>query len=145
MTAQAENQTGPDNWVPTTDTFGMRLAMIRHMKGWNQKEAALACGLPAASWRGWELHDRLPRDVVQVCQRIADITGVDWQWLLAGKASADASPLGGSNSRPLAYNLIPVACENSTSSPRLRAVRDERIARNAAPVYVLRSHERRRA
>lgn len=145
MTAQAENQTGPENWVPTTETFGMRLAMVRHTKGWNAKEAALACGLPAASWREWELRNRAPRDVVQVCQRIADITGVDWQWLLAGKASPEASLLSDLNRRPLAYNLTMETCENSTSSSRLRAVRDERIARNAAPVYVLRSHERRRA
>ena len=36
-------------WVPDMSRFSVRLMLIRHELGWNAKEAALACGLPAQS------------------------------------------------------------------------------------------------
>ena len=77
-------------WVPTADDFGSRLAMVRHRMGWNAKEAALACGLPAASWREWELRGREPRGLAQVAHQIADRTDCDEYWLITGKTT----PLG---------------------------------------------------
>lgn len=71
-------------WVPGTATFGSRLAMLRQIMGWNMKEAALACGIPPASWRQWEIMGSLPRNVVTVSQQIADYTAVDGLWLLTG-------------------------------------------------------------
>jgi hypothetical protein len=48
---------------------------------WNVKEAALACGVPAASWRGWELEGRPPRDYLNAVGKIARRTGCDIVWL----------------------------------------------------------------
>lgn len=72
-------------WVADDSTFGARLALIRQRMGWgNVKEGADACGLPAESWRRWERDGRAPRDVVQIAEKISDVTGCDLGWLLAG-------------------------------------------------------------
>lgn len=71
-------------WVPD-DTFGARLALVRQRFGWNVKEAALACGVPVQSWRGWERDNMRPRDLVSVCRQIADATGASYDWLLDGR------------------------------------------------------------
>lgn len=77
-------QTG---WVPSDQQFAARLALVRNRMGWNAKEAALACGLPAQSWRNWESGKR-PHDYEKVCKAIADRTGADLVWLtLGGKSS----------------------------------------------------------
>jgi hypothetical protein len=72
------------NWVPRVGDFATRLVLIRHEMGWNAKEAALACGIKAQSWREWELLGRRPRDYEAVCRRIAARTGVDLVWLSLG-------------------------------------------------------------
>jgi transcriptional regulator with XRE-family HTH domain len=69
-------------WIPELN-FAARLALVRNNMGWNAKEAALACGLPAQSWRNWESGKR-PQDYETVCQRISARTGVDVDWLLRG-------------------------------------------------------------
>jgi len=51
-----------ETWVPEL-TFGARLALVRHKMGWNIKEAATSCGLPAQSWRGWEVDGREPHRI----------------------------------------------------------------------------------
>jgi hypothetical protein len=72
-------------WVPDDSTFGARLALIRQRMGWgNVKEAAMACGLPVESWRNWERDGAMPRRMVEVASVIADRTGCDLGWLLAG-------------------------------------------------------------
>lgn len=69
-------------WVADDSTFGARLALIRQRMGWgNVKEAALACGVPVASWRNWERDGRLPRDLIQVSGQISRTTGCDQAWL----------------------------------------------------------------
>lgn len=82
-------------WVPTLSTFAARLASVRHEMGWNAKEAALACGLPAASWREWELNGREPRGLQKIVEQISDRTGVDEYWLLTGKGIPDPVPPAG--------------------------------------------------
>lgn len=72
-----------DKWVPEL-TFGARLALVRHRMGWNVKEAAAACGLPAQSWRGWEIAGHLPRRYVEIAKVISTRTGVDYHWLVFG-------------------------------------------------------------
>jgi len=74
----------PQNWVPETDSFAVRLVLIRNRMKWNAKEAALACGLPAQSWREWELSSRRPRDYEGVCKQIAARTQCDLIWLMTG-------------------------------------------------------------
>lgn len=73
------------DWVPDLSTFASRLAAIRHQMGWNIKEAALACGIKPQSWRGWELGGHRPREYPELCQLIADRTGVDYVWLMTGQ------------------------------------------------------------
>jgi len=110
-------------FVPRTNSFGARLALIRWQMGWNMKEAALACGFSQQSWRGWELQGHDPRGFAEVAERIADRTGVDEYWILTGKESAGPSdPDGGelhpkskavSNHEPLDYKVGVSAEEES--------------------------------
>ncbi|WP_148310176.1 helix-turn-helix domain-containing protein, partial [Nocardia otitidiscaviarum] len=81
---QAHATTSGAPWVPQLDTFGARLAVLRHKMGWNAKEAAAACGFAQASWRDWEINGRLPRDLPGVCQQIENATGVHHVWLMTG-------------------------------------------------------------
>ena len=71
-----------EQWVPEM-TFPARLALVRNRMGWNAKEAAFACGLPAQSWRNWEAGIR-PRDLVEVAKQIAEHTGCSAAWLAMG-------------------------------------------------------------
>lgn len=91
----------PDNWKPDTSNFGARLALLRWRLNFNQKEAALACGLPAASWRGWELDGTTPRDIVAVARQISERTRCDYLWLLLGDQGAGA-PSAPATERPAA-------------------------------------------
>ena len=70
-------------WIPTTDTFGARLALVRNAMGWNMKEAADECGINPTSWGNWEQGSR-PRDLLKAVTDIAHKTGVDREWLLWG-------------------------------------------------------------
>lgn len=81
MTTTASVQHQP---APTLETFGARLALIRWYMQWNQKEAALACGLPQNSWREWE-QGRSPRNLVQVAGKVHAATGIDEYWIIAGR------------------------------------------------------------
>ena len=79
-------------WVATDETFGARLALVRQRMGWgNVKEAALACGIPVQSWRGWERDGRQPRDYLETCRKIADETGCDLLWLTGLERPAPVS------------------------------------------------------
>ena len=76
------NDSSGKEWVPV-DTFGARLALIRQRMQWNVKEAAEACGLVDQSWRNWE-DGMSPRKVHDVARQIAERTGCDYTWLVAG-------------------------------------------------------------
>ena len=80
-----------ETWVPPL-TFAAKLALIRHSKGWNLKQAALACGFPPQSWRGWEIQGRLPHDIRAVARRIELRTGLTKGWLLADEVLIDQEP-----------------------------------------------------
>lgn len=71
-----------EEWIPT-DSFGARLALIRQAKGWNVKEAAEACGLNDQSWRNWEAGGGVQK-MDRVALKIAEATGCNYVWLLAG-------------------------------------------------------------
>jgi hypothetical protein len=66
------------------DRFGVRIAIIRAMRGWNYTEAGQACDIRAENWRLWEKTDRKPQDYEDVCRRIADGSGFDEMWLSVG-------------------------------------------------------------
>lgn len=115
MTASITDKTV--SWVPSDDTFGMRISMVRHRMDWNSKEAAIACGFSPGAWREWEVFERQPRNLVEVAERIAERTGVDHYWLLTGRSQGDHPtapacgrvPAGwaprGSNPEPTDYPL----------------------------------------
>jgi hypothetical protein len=86
-------------WVPATDTFGVRLVLVRHQMGWNAKQAAVACGVKPQSWREWEMFRRHPRDYEAVCRQIAARTGCDLVWLMCGQVPS------GAPSRDRTYDL----------------------------------------
>lgn len=101
MTADATTTRDHTPWVPTDQSLPMRLAMVRAILGWNMREAALACRVTPTSWRDWEQHGRLPRDLVGTMRRVSERTGVDLVWLLTG--TPDPSARRDSNPRPEDY------------------------------------------
>lgn len=82
-------------WTPTDADFGSRLALVRHRMGWNVKEAARECGLPAATWRLWEVEGALPRNILTIAMAIATRTGCDYLWLVHGPDRGGARPTTG--------------------------------------------------
>jgi len=56
--------------------------MIRNARGWNIREAALACGIGPQSWRNWEIGGRLPREYPAICARISAAADISLPWLL---------------------------------------------------------------
>ncbi len=84
MTMTEEVIATPEPWVPSDETFGARLALIRnHLGGWNVSKTATLCAVDAQSWRSWEAGHH-PRDYPAVCRRIADSTGCSLNWLMLG-------------------------------------------------------------
>ena len=72
-------------WVPDIEgDFGARLALVRQHHGWNIKKAAVECGLDPVSWLYWETKGRTPRHYRAVCMQIADRSGCQFDWLVAG-------------------------------------------------------------
>ena len=104
--------------VPTLETFGARLAIIRWSKGWNIKEAALACRQPEASWREWE-SGRNPRKLVEIASAISEATGYSDYWIMTGR-EVDPAPGGGSVIHLTSGHARTGVCD--TPTPRLRAV-----------------------
>lgn len=84
-TATEETPKTPAPWIPDDTDFGARLALVRWRMGWNIKEAAAACGVPAASWRLWELGGAQPRKLMVVGRQISSRTGVNLAWLVDGR------------------------------------------------------------
>ncbi len=82
---QAPEQSTAKGWMPDDSTFGARLALVRQRMQWgNVREAAVACGIPAESWRTWERDGVVPRRIVEMSSLIANRTGCDYDWLLSG-------------------------------------------------------------
>lgn len=105
---QAEN--------PSLDSFGARLAIIRWAMGWNFKEAGLACRLPQASWREWELAGRIPRNLVEIAAAISEATGFDDYWIMTGH---DHKQGGGPDGQPLGPSHDPNGgLPETTKNPR---------------------------
>ncbi|MEX1078923.1 MAG: helix-turn-helix domain-containing protein [Homoserinimonas sp.] len=76
--------TSTKSWVPDTESFGARLALVRWKMGWNLKEASAECELSANSWSQWE-EGAMPRNYPQAVMSISARTGVDLYWLMTGK------------------------------------------------------------
>jgi transcriptional regulator with XRE-family HTH domain len=66
------------------DTFGHRLMLVRaHCGHIPVREAADRCGLNYGSWSNWE-RGKMPRDLLEVVEAIAQGLGIDEEWLLRG-------------------------------------------------------------
>lgn len=86
MTAHPEGQDARPQAPPRrpADTFSNRLLLTRALAGHlSIREAADQTGLNREAWRDWE-RGRRPRDILDVCRRIADALDVDHEWLLFG-------------------------------------------------------------
>lgn len=66
-----------------TDAWRKRLVLARQHAGIGSLELARQLGVNRNCVYQWETGAR-PRDIFGVTQRIADICGVDYVWLLAG-------------------------------------------------------------
>lgn len=89
--ANAADDASRQGRIPA-DTFAVRLLLSRHLAGLSIKDAAHASGLNDATWATWE-SGRRPRDLVDVCQRVARGLDIDFNWLLLG------GPLAGPRGR----------------------------------------------
>lgn len=69
-----------------TDSFRVRLAIVRTEMGWNYDQAEAATGVGSESWRTWEKGTRHCSDVIGVSHRIAAVTPYDVNWLVFGGA-----------------------------------------------------------
>jgi transcriptional regulator with XRE-family HTH domain len=80
------------------DTFSIRLMLARALAGHlSIREASELTGLNRGAWQDWE-HGRRPRDLIDVCRRVADKLDVDFNWLLLGGSLA--GPRGVPTERP---------------------------------------------
>lgn len=82
--------TGQDGWIPA-DTFGARCALVRQRMGWNVHEAAEACDLKESTWTGWEA-GASPRNMEQVCRKIARASGISFSYLMLGGSLVSIMP-----------------------------------------------------
>lgn len=76
-------ESDPGRKVPT-DSFRVRLAIVRAEMGWNYEEAQAATGVGKESWRLWEKGERHCSDVPGVSRKIAAVTNYDLVWLVVG-------------------------------------------------------------
>lgn len=123
-------------WIPSDETFGARLALIRQKMGWgNVKKAAEECGLPVQSWRTWERDGVVPHRQVTIAMTIATRTGCDYLWLVHGpERGALRRNYYGSARVLLAADRSPMTPEHPSSfgQPHTRAVRQTRPVGGAA-------------
>ncbi|BBY84197.1 helix-turn-helix transcriptional regulator [Mycolicibacterium pulveris] len=136
------------DWVPDTEDFSVRLALIRHGKRWNMKEAALACGVKPQSWREWELHGRRPQDYEAICKQIAQVAQCNLVWLMTGHRllppdppAAPANPFSGPQAGGAQVHHFRPRTSPIVSAPRsdreLTTVQDGSVDEDAARYVAL--------
>jgi hypothetical protein len=81
MTTDSEGQ---DRGAIPSDTFSMRLVIVRHFAGrLSIEQAASQAGINPEAWRRWEDGAR-PRDLIEVTSAISEAYGIDLNWLMFG-------------------------------------------------------------
>lgn len=111
-------------WIQQDSDFGARLALIRYRMGWNIKEAARECGLPAATWRLWEIDGALPRNIITIAMTISTRTGCDYLWLVHGPARGAIKTLA--TGMRLDPHVVATVVAREAASDPLRPVRQTR-------------------
>lgn len=81
-------QQAQPGWVPDTADFGARLALVRWRLGWNVREAERECNISQNLWSNWE-HGSMPRNLIEVVNRVVLRTGVNRVWLMTGEGSPE--------------------------------------------------------
>lgn len=77
------------------DTFAHRLMLVRAHAGYmTVKDAAERAGLNYGSWSNWE-RGSMPRDLLDVVQKISDALDIDYDWLLFGDRRSGRQTLRG--------------------------------------------------
>lgn len=66
-----------------TDSFALRLRLVRFELGASVDEIGAACEVKPATWSKWE-RGGAPRKMSEVVMRIAEATGADRDWLMWG-------------------------------------------------------------
>jgi transcriptional regulator with XRE-family HTH domain len=79
-----QSETG---WVPSTESFGARLALVRNHLGLNVAKAAELAGEDDSNWQNWERGVK-PRDMVEKARKISEALGCNFLWLLTGSSEA---------------------------------------------------------
>lgn len=86
MDTNAANSSQTPNWIPDTESFGARLALVRWRMGWNLAEAERECGMSQNTWGNWETGAK-PRDFIEAVSKIVWRTKVNRYWLIDGAGS----------------------------------------------------------
>lgn len=92
-------QPSDPGFIPRVETFGDRLALLRHHLGLSRKAAADKCGLDDASWANWEGGKTRPRDFPRVVEAIHDGLRANVDWLMWGR-SDDEDPHAKERGKP---------------------------------------------
>lgn len=66
--------------LPVIPEFGARLAHIRWAMGWNQKRAAVECGISQSTWARYEAAGG--PDLYGIAEKVSARTGWPMGWLL---------------------------------------------------------------
>ncbi len=107
-----------------SDTFGHRLMLARADSGnLTIQEAAEKCGLLSQSWSNWE-RGRIPRDILDVAEAVAEGLSVDRDWLLFGGPLAKAPKSRTGRTR---WPYSPMAHSSQSTPPSRRVRRPRRI------------------
>jgi len=97
----------PTGRVPT-DSFRVRLAIVRAEMGWNYDQAHRATGINSETWRLWEHGKRRCSDIERASHRIADATGYSYEWLMLGGQMAAPAPVDPSASSGWTSRRVPM-------------------------------------
>lgn len=113
-----------DGKIPA-DTFAVRLAIVRTVKGWNYDQAETATGIGSESWRTWEKGLRRCSDQIGVARLIGEATGISPIWIAHGGSllPAPQSPVGRPrNGRKLAERRPTASKVSRICNPRKSSV-----------------------
>lgn len=130
-TAKVVDTSTPTGRRPA-DTFAVRLLLTRHLNGMTISEAAQVSGLNDATWSTWEA-GRRPRDLIDVCRRVADAMDVDFNWLLLGGPLAGPRGLPTERRKPLPPTYRQVPRRPKDSRPNSRPATDRRPTQPPRP------------
>lgn len=114
------------------DTFAVRLILVRHLNGLTIGEAARVSGLNDATWSTWEA-GRRPRDILDVCHRIATALDIDEHWLIFGGPLAGPRGMPTERRKPLPRGYQQVARRPKSDRPKTRPDTDRRPTQPPRP------------